>query len=235
MGRREEDARAWKTWQVNPSSANMGGVLNQLNPLIQKEVNRWSGNYSLARPLLELEANRLAAEAIQSYSPNRGAALATHVTNRLKKLSRLPYTHQNVARLPEHQTLKFHAFHSAKADLEDKFGRDPTSDELSDQLGWSRPFLTRFQKSLRKEFIESGDVVPIFDSPSDDVQTIDFIYNDLSPIQKKVFEHTTGYGGVATLSNPQLMKKLNLSQGQLSYQKRMLVNKISSLTDGGIS
>ncbi len=235
MGRREDDTNAWKAWQGNPNSRNMGNVLGQLNPLIQKEVNRWSGTYSLARPLLELEANRLAAEAIHSYNPQRGAALATHVTNRLKKLSRLPYTHQNLARLPEHQTLKFHTYHSAKAELEDKFGREPTADELTDQLGWSRPYMTRFRKSLRREFLESGDPVPIFDRPSDDAQTIDFVYNDLSPMQKIIFEHTTGYSGAATLSNPQLMKKLKLSQGQLSYQKRLLINKVSNLTGGGIS
>ena len=99
MGRREDDLQAWQAWQGNPNSRNMHNVLGQLKPLIQKEVNRWSGSYSLARPLLELEANRLASEAVHTYSPHRGAALATHVTNRLKKLSRLPYTHQNLARL----------------------------------------------------------------------------------------------------------------------------------------
>lgn len=235
MGRREEDLRTWTAWQGNPNKRNMGVVLKQLNPLIQKEVNRWSGNYSLARPLLELEANRLASEAVNTYSPQRGAALATHVTNRLKKLSRLPYTHQNLARLPEHQTLKFHSFHSAKAELEDKLGREPTSSELTDELGWTRSYMSRFQKGMRKEFLESGDPVAIFDSTSDDSQTIDFIYNDMSPMQQKLFEHTTGYGGMPTLTNPQLMRKLKLSQGQLSYQKRLLVNKISDLTGGGVS
>lgn len=234
MGRREEDTQVWESWRNSPNQRNMGVVLNQLNPLIQKEVNRWSGSYSLARPLLELEANRLASEAVHSYSPQRGAALATHVTNRLKKLSRLPYTHQNLARLPEHQTLKFHSFHSAKAELEDRLGREPTSAELTDELGWSRPYMTRFKKSLRKEFLESGDPVPIFDSASDDAQTVDFIYNDMSPLQQRLFEHTTGYGGARTLSNPQLMKRLKMSQGQLSYQKRLLIDKISDLTGGGI-
>jgi hypothetical protein len=207
--------------------------MDNLNPVIQKEVNRWQG--TLARPLLELEAKRLAAEAIQSYSPTRGAALATHVTNRLKKLSRISYTHQNIARLPEYQTLKYHTFQSAQADLEDRFGRPPTADEMADQLGWSRPFLTRYQKSLRREFLESGEPPPIFDSPSDDAHLIDFVYNDLSPMQKTIFQHTTGYSGAPVLSNPELMKKLKLSQGQLSYQKRLLVNKVSKLTGGGIS
>jgi DNA-directed RNA polymerase specialized sigma subunit len=198
-----------------------------LNPIIQTEVNRWSG--TLARPDLEIEAKRLAVEAIESFSPTGGASLATHVSNRLKKLSRLSYTHQNVARLPEYQTLKFRTFADAQSKLTDKFGRDPTHTELADELCWSKPAVKSFQTSLRREFIESGDLPPYFDEEREDSGILDYVYHDLSPQQKKIFEHTTGYGGVKVLSNPELTKKLKLTQGQLSYQKRTLVNKFERL------
>lgn len=228
-----KDLEVWRDWKGNPTSPNMQRVLDRMNPVVQSEVNRWSG--TLARPLLELEAKRLAAEAIKSYSPKRGAALATHVTNRLRKLSRLSYTHQNVARIPEYQTMQFHTYQSAKTDLEDKLGREPSGAELSDQLGWSKPYLSRFQNSLRKEFLESGEPPPIFDKPSDDARLIDFLYNDLPPQQQTLFQHTTGYLGSPVLSNQQLMKKLKMSQGQLSYQKRLLTNHIKDATGGGVS
>ncbi len=86
----ERDREVWREWKRSRSTANLQIVLQQLNPVIQREVNRWAG--TLARPLLELEAKRLAMEAIESYNPNAGASLATHVTNRLKKLSRISYT-----------------------------------------------------------------------------------------------------------------------------------------------
>ncbi len=50
-----------------------------------------------------------------------------------------------------------------------------------------------------------------------------------------IFEHTTGYGGAPLLRNPQLMTKMKMTQGQLSYQKRLLVNQIQKLTGGGIT
>ncbi len=228
-----EDFEAWKTWRRAPSPNNMQAVLNSLNPLIQKEVNRWSG--TLARPLLELEAKRLAAQAVATYRPNAGAALGTHVTNRLKKLSRISYTHQNLARLPEHQTMKFHTYSSAAMDLENKLGREPTDAELAAQLGWSRPFISRFRRSLRNEFLESGTPAPIFDQPSDDSKVVDFVFNDLSPEQQTIFKHTTGYSGAEVMSSPQLMQKMKMTQGQLSYQKRMLRDKIMDATGGGIS
>jgi len=230
---KQKDVDAWRQWKSSPTPGNMERVLKRVDPVVQSEVNRWSG--TLARPLLELEAKRLAAEAISSYSPNRGAALATHVTNRLKKLSRLSYTHQNVARIPEYQTMQYHTFTSAKNSLENQLGREPSGAELAQKLKWSRPYLDRFQRSLRKEFLESGEPPPIFDKPSDDAGLIDFIYNDLSPKQQTLFQHTTGYMGSPVLSNNQLMKKLRMSQGQLSYQKRLLTNHIKDVTGGGVS
>jgi len=233
MGRKSDDVAAWHEWSQNQTPANMDRVLRQLNPIIQSEVNRWQG--TLARPLLEIEAKRLAAEAVPSYNPNMGAALATHVTNRLRKLSRISYTHQNVARIPEYQTIQYHTYQSAKTGLENQLGREPTGAELAQELKWSRPYLARFQTSMRREFLESGEPPPMFDAPSDDAQTIDFIYNDLGPQQQKIFEHTTGYMGAPVLSNPKLMKALNMTQGQLSYQKRLLANKIKDVTGGGIN
>jgi len=231
MGR-EQDLIVWREWKRMPTPQNLDTVLKQLDPIIQTEVNRWSG--TLARPLLEIEAKRLAAEAIHSYRPGGGAALATHVTNRLKKLSRQLYTHQDVARIPEYQRIKYNTFVSAQAKLEDKFGRPPTTNELTDELGWTRPYLQRFQKSIRREFLESGDPPPMFESTSDDSGLIDFVYNDMSPQDKLIFQHTTGYGGSSVLNNAQLRKKLKLTQGQLSYRKRKLIDDISAATGGGI-
>ena len=226
----QKDVALWREWKRNPTSVNLERVLGQLNPVIQRAVNQWSG--SLARAALELEAKSLAREALETYRPTGGASLATHVTNRLKKLSRLSYTHQNLARIPEYQTLKFHTYTSAQAQLQDKFGRDPTNNELADQLNWSKPAVAAFQKNLRQEFIESGDTPPIFDDSPGDSGMIDYIYYDLAPIQQKIFELTTGYQGAPVLSNPEIMKKLNLTQGQLSYQKRLMTNRIENTMAG---
>lgn len=225
-----QDIVLWEQWNRSKTDQNMDALLRQINPLVQKEVNKWMG--ALARPLLEIEAKRLAVEAIRSYNPHRGAALGTHVTNQLKKLSRISYTHQNVARIPEYQSLKFHTYNLAESSLKDRLGRDPTTDELADSLGWSNSYLRGFQRGLRREFVESGEVPPFFDTTSGESGLIDFVYNDLSPVQKRIFEHTTGYGGKKVLSNPELINKLKMTQGQLSYQKKLLVTKIGKLTEG---
>lgn len=219
----EQDLETWKAWKKNQTEENLSAVLRALDPLIQHEVNRWAG--TLARPVLELEAKRLAVEGIKSYSPTGGASLSTHVMNQMKRMSRLSYTHQNIARMPEHQVLKFHTYNLASSALQDRLGREPTADELGEELGWTPNQLTRFQKSVRKEFTESGPM-PMFDTSTDDGGVVDFLYHDLSPMQKKIFEHTTGYGGAPILRNPQITKQLKITQGQLSYQKRLMVDQI---------
>jgi len=227
---KEEDLEAWNQWKRQPTENNLQTLLQRLNPLIQMEVNRWSG--TLARPTLETEAKRLAVEGIKSYSTTGGAALSTHVVNQLKKLSRLSYTHQNIARLPEYQVLQFHTYNLANASLQDQLGRTPTSDELADELGWNKPQITRFQKSLRREFTESGPP-PVYEATAEDGGLVDFVYHDLSPVHKKIFEHTTGYMGAPVMSNPELMRKLKMTQGQLSYQKRLLVDRIQKVQKAG--
>lgn len=219
-----KDTELWRSWSRLRSDTNMQNLLAQLDPLIQSEVNRWAG--SLARPLLEIEAKRLAIDAIGSFSPSGGASLGSHVMNSLKRLSRLVYTHQNVGRIPEHQVLKLQSYNVAVNNLKDQLGRDPTVQEISEDLRWSKPYLARFQKSLRKEYVESGDTPPIFDTNSGSSGTIDFVYNDLPTLHKKIFEHTTGYGGAKILDNSELMKKLHLTQGQYSYQKRQVIDKV---------
>lgn len=225
------DMELWRTWKKNPTDANMQQLLRQLNPIVQRSVNQWSG--TLARPLLELEAKNLAVEAVESFEPNRGTKLSTHVVNQLQKLSRLSYTHQNVARVPEYQALQFHTYNIAESALKDSLGREPTFDELGDELGWSTSRLRNFKKGLRKEFVESGETPPYFDTVSGEDGLIDFVYSDLSPLQKKIFEHTTGYGNSQVLNNRELMRKLNLTQGQLSYRKKQLVDKIDKIMREG--
>lgn len=208
----------------------MDVLLDRLNPLIQKEVNRWAG--SISRKDLELQAKLLAADAVRSYNPSAGAALATHVMNYLQKLSRTVYAYQNAARIPENKVLQLGTFNRADETLRDRLGRAPSDEELREELGWSRPYMEKYRRNLRREFIESGTPAPIFDEHTGDGGLVDFAYADLPPLQQRLFEHTTGYNGSPVLTNPQLMKQLKLTQGQLSYQKRLLINRLNNVLNG---
>jgi len=234
QGRGERDRVLWEQWKRNPTDTNASALLQQVNPLIQREAIKWAG--TLARPLLETEGKRLAMLAFQSYDPNRGTALGTHVVNQLQKMSRLSYANQNVARLPENKMLQFHAYHLGHAELQDTFGRPPTTDEMADRLGWSTRQIELFRKQTgHQELLESGGTENVTKSlaMADDADhLVDFIHHDLPPQQKTIFEHLTGYRGAEQLNNQQIQKKLNITQGQYSYQKRKLLDTVEAINAG---
>lgn len=234
---KEKDLELWRKYKDDPGKHTLKPLMDELDPIIQNQVNKWSG--AIARPVLLSKAKRLALEAIKSYDPNAGAALATHVTNRLKKLSREVYTHQDAVRLPEYKKLKVNNYQTGVNELMDKHGREPTNEELSDFLGWSPKMLSEVQRSMNPELVESQDVggglfehTSVWGSDSGD-GTIDLVYYDLDPIDKIIFEHSVGYSGKPQLSNKEIRNRTGLTQGQLSYRKRKIVDKFQDVLDRG--
>ena len=226
MSRKSEDIAAWKRWNRTKSSADLDELNRRMNGIIQKEVNRWAG--ILSRDVLEIEALRLAKMAYSTFNPNRGVALSTHLTNYLQKLSRKVYSHQNIARIPEYQILKLKTFKEAWKTLEDRYNRDPSIDELALELRWSPAAVKSYMKLLKDEQTESV-VPPTVYGEGEDDPIIHMIYHDLNPFQKKIFEHTTGYGGSQILSTSSLAKRLKITPSKLQYEKRKLVGHVKSL------
>ncbi len=224
-----KDMALWKTWKRTGAPSDLQSLIDQMNPIILREVGRWSSGMS--RSLLESEGKRLAVEAFKTYDPNMGTALSTYVASRLPKLSRMVYSNQNAARLSETRAMLFHTYNRAVSELSDEHGREPTHAELADRLVWSPQKLKQFQlEAHRKEFIESEEH-PEQDTAEDHL--VDYIYHDLTPLQQKIFEFSTGYRGAPKLQGGAIMKRLAISQGQLSYQKSLIVKLVELAKTNG--
>lgn len=217
---KQDDIAAWNKWKATGSREDLGVLFNHMEPVIQKEVSRWASG-PVARPVLNLEAKKISLNAFNSFDPNK-AKLNTHLTNNLKGLSRIVYTHTNPARMPEHQVLKLSTFMSSKQALEEQLGREPTSQEISEELAWSPGEVERYQGQIRTGYSTSQPLPPGFDRFDADKVFLDFVYNDLVDQDKAVFEHTTGYGGKRVLSASELMAKTKMTQGQISHSKRRI-------------
>ena len=227
----DEDMRLWHEYKRNPSSDNLGKLLDRFSGVINGQVNKWAG--PIPRDILLNEAKLLTKKALDSYNPNSGAALATWVTNSLLPLSRIVYTHQNTARMPENITMKVNTYNTAVDQLTTILGREPTTDELHDELGWTAAEITRFRDYNRRDLLESGPTVSgdFFSAQDDgdDDMLLSGIYMELSPDEKRLFEYTTGYNGAAVLSNADLQKRLGITLSQLSYRKNLLRKKIEGI------
>lgn len=232
MSNKEQDLRLWKQWNRTHSDVDLQNLLRALQPVINQQVTRWSG--SLARSTLDLKAKVLTVEAIKKFDPSKNVALATHVTNQLQKLSRIVYMHTQAARLPEHKAVSMASFSVAQEQLSNNLGREPTHAELADQLGWGTTRVKEFQKAYeRKELLSSGEFNPAsFAIADDEDPVVGYVYHDMSPQDKLLFENITGYGGKPRLNNTQIMQKYNMTQGQLSYRKRQLIQMFEKATKG---
>jgi len=227
--RQQQDLELWREWRSTNSPQTLEKLLNRLQPLIRREVSKWGGTVPPAA--LESKGRLLTVEALKSYDPRMGAAIGTHVTARLRKLSRHVYPYQNVARLPENQQLMFNTVNVAQNQLYDALGRDPTVTELADELKWTPKKVSDFQSSFgQRELVESEGA--FLETDTDDSTLTDFYYHGLAPDDKRLFEDITGYGGVKPKTNTQLMKKYRVTQGQLSYKKRKFVTDIKNIQQG---
>jgi DNA-directed RNA polymerase specialized sigma subunit len=227
--RQETDLALWKEWKQTKNPGTLEKLLNQLQPLIQSEVNKWG--QAVPPMALASKARLLAVEALDSYNPNMGATIGTHVASRLRKLSRSVYPYMNVARIPENQQLFYHTYNVAKTTLSDQLGRDPNTEEMADHLGWTPKRITTFQRAFdRRELVESEGAT--YDMAEDD-GIVDFYHFGLSPEDKPLFEDIVGYKGKTSMTNGQLIKKYHITQGQLSYKKRKFIDDLHRIQHGG--
>lgn len=227
---RDQDLELWRAYRATRLPSSRDALLKRFDGVLQAQANRWAG--AVPREVLLNEARLLALKAFDSFDPARGVALATHVVNKLQPISRIVYTYQNTARLPENLSLKVNSYNAAVDHLKSLRGREPTTDELHEELGWPTPEITRLRDYSRRDLVESGPTVngDFFNTATDDDETIlDGIYFELLPDEKRLFEYVTGYNGAPRLGNADLMKRLNLSQAQLSYRKTLLTRKINRI------
>ena len=222
---KSKDVDLWQKWHKSRSSADLEALMRHMNPVLNREVSRWAS--IVPRFVLENEAKALALKAFGSFDPNRGVLLSTHVTNQLQKLSRTAYARQSTVSIPEHKRLTYNRYRKVIAQLEDEYGRPPEMHEIADQLALPVPKLQALISEVEKrEYLESEEHAE--SGTHSETEIIELALHDLTPTQQTVFKHKTGWGGAPIKSNAQLMKELNLTQGQLSYELTKVKNKLTA-------
>lgn len=173
------------------------------------------------------EAYRIARKAAESYDPKSGFQFSTHLTNQLKKLSRLGTSFGAIARLPEKRQFELTRLNHAEQSLKDELGREPSIEELSTATGFGLHTVTHLLKNRKKEVnIENLAYTPVFIDNTND-EWIHFVYNDLPQRDKVIFEHKLGWGGKPELSNEEIAKNLNISPSTVNNRVRLISEKLA--------
>lgn len=225
----ERELDLFKRWKNHGDSAALSTLVESLKPIVSSNIMKLTGG-ALPREVLEAQGMKYLMHGLKTFNPKKGVKLSTHITNQLLPLHRVVYTYSNVARVPENRIQRIRLFQQAQVELQDKFKRRPSIQELADHLSWSPKLVSKVQKDLNKDLLlqtELADLPVAERSPRG--WAVDYLYYSLSPKEKPIFEDLTGYGGVPQKSDEQIMRTHKVSRAWLDDFKNRISDELNRL------
>jgi DNA-directed RNA polymerase specialized sigma subunit len=222
----DPDLKLWEDWQQRgKKKAELQPLFNQFQGTLEKQVNTYANKVNIPPSAIRANVHQNFIEALDSYDPNRGTKLNTHVYNQLQKTKRFIAQNQNFARLPEPMIYRIGDFERAEDQLKQQLNRDPTTMEMADKLKWPTTHVERMRKSLRKDLNQNlfeFDPSQLQVSRWEEVRGL--IPYELSPQENQVFEMVFQKGNP---SNNDVADQLKLSPSRVSKIKLNIANKIN--------
>lgn len=199
-------------------------LLTALDPHIQQRVALYKGRVAIPHHAIEGHAKGLALYAMDTFDPKAGTLVSTHVVNHLHRVSRYVNQNKNVARIPEHRMLRVGTFESAKSQMSAALGREPTMEELADDLGWSRQEVQTMQKSLSSRTLSASAMPDTLEGEFSDrhKETLNFVRFGLTPKEREAFDMMFGFNGVKAQHMDDVAKKTGLSTDYLYRMRRRI-------------
>lgn len=201
--------------------------MSALDPVIKHAVNSYGGG---DHKIVGGYARAVAAEAVKSYNPASGAGLSTWVTGHLQGLSRFRRKVGSPLGTPERTQLDAYQIHKATQELQDKLGYEPDVLTLSDHLKMPVARIADVRKQTRAIVPESAGLGGQQAQPADwSAEALEYVIHDLEPVDRKIVEHRTGYGGADILAPKDLASKLKLPPSNLSRRSMKIAARVAEI------
>lgn len=224
-------------WQARPGPE----TLNPLLKAVQPSVDRALRTYHLQDdPVMRDRARVLVIQNLPKFDPSR-AGLNTFVNTSLQRLQR--EAAPKAVRIPERVHLDAQMLDRTERELDSRLGRTPTVEELADLSGLSvrriETIRRNYQPSLSEEgFFEQSDgaagMAPGTERSEHEDLWLGFFYADLDdPIDKKIFEWSTGWGGAPRLTKTEMARRLGRSVPAISQRSDRLAGELEELMRAG--
>lgn len=220
----------WKEWKAGGEEpAGLQPLLRSFRPMIRQKANMFANNVDLPPAAVHAEFQQAAINAFKGYNPDKGAALGTWVNINLQKAQRWVAKYQNPARIQESRQYRIGEFQNATATLDNRLGRPPTVEELSEHLGWAPNTIRLLSSEIRKAHPSSGYEERGYDPtsvmPSAESEKLKLVKYELTPEETQVYEYTIGDGKPA-LKPGEIAQKLGWSPSKVSRIRNSIVAKM---------
>jgi RNA polymerase sigma factor (sigma-70 family) len=218
----------YRKWQEEDDQQALGSLVGSLEPIVQKKANEVTPP-DLDENVVKNRIRNQIVEDLPDFDPDQ-SQLTTYLYNfSLPKVNRYIKTFQNTARIPEGRAQKISTFNNAVDEIRTDKGREPSDQELSDELGWDIDEVRRMRKSQRDELITSSvDMLGNFGatehSEMDDVYH--YMIYELDPEEQVVFKHLTGFDNTEKLSGKDIAEKMGVSPAKVSKIKNRINDKL---------
>ena len=212
----------WHKWKAsNYDPTYLAPLQEGMKGLIKINVDKWA-RVNIPRAAIEMEAEKHFIEALKDYDPTKGAALSTHISQRLNRIERFVLSHQNLARIPENRGgAKFGEYKTARTLFRDEYGRDPTAQELSERMSleYKRAItpkeVTMYMKEDRRD-LGIGDDSDFRNEATGDRILLKMLPYELNMEEKQVFERYFGVNGSRKMQPSEISKQLNIHPSKVS-------------------
>jgi len=170
-------------------------IMNYLEPTIDQAIRVFGqGNEALRG-----QAKLLIINALDSYDPNKGD-LKIHVLLQLQRLRRLS-GQTNPVNVPETVKLTLIQIQQAEKELQDKYGRPPSDQEIADYTGLSIKKIQKareYMQGIAESNVEGIEAVTERQKELEQDRKelwVQAIYTELSPIEQYILDCAYGRNG----------------------------------------
>jgi DNA-directed RNA polymerase specialized sigma subunit len=233
--KREETQQLWHAWHDNGRlPEHMEPMIQNFQGLIGVKIKEWKPP-TVPKSAFEAELTKHVIKAIESYDPNRGASLNTHVNYRVQKAKRYMVQQQNMARIPEAQAYRIGTVQRAQDELADQFGRPPTHAEIAEHMTendlqgkkYSPKQIGVIIKAQRRDIPSSEwESDPEPQQVRREQEVLPLLRGALTEPERSVFDHIYGHEGTPVISSTgQLATRLGMSPSQVSRLKSSIATK----------
>lgn len=226
---KKREFEMWDQWKTGGESPNdLRPLLKSFKPLIRSRANHWANRAELPPESVHAEFNRQFVNALRTYDPNKGTQLGSWVTTSLQKAQRWVSQHQDPTRVQEHRYYKMGEWDNALATLDDQLGREPSTREMAEHLGWSEAEAGRMESEKRKSLYSSGfgGFDPTVISPSRESEVLKLVRYELNPEELQVYDYTIGAYGKPQLRPGEIAKQLKMNPSKVTRIRNSITAKI---------